>query len=368
MSVYKKKNRWYLDYYSPVVGRKREVVSIPGVDPSKITLRDAQKALAIRKAEIAEGKFNITKTEKKIPFTKLSERFLEYSKTNKKSYTRDITSIKFLDEYFGKKSLQQINTWQIEQYKSSRKKQFTRYGKPPSNATVNRELACLKTMFKKAIEWELTSNNPAKDVKLFRENNVNLRILSNGEFLKLYESSSELLKSFLMIAINTGMRPIEILNLKWEDVNFNQGYVLISSSKNNESRNIPMNDSLKKTLERLNRESNKEYIFSHKDGEPIKSVKKGFWSALRRSGINHCRIYDLRHTFASNLVMEGVDIVTVQELLGHKDITMTKRYSHPTPQHKKQAVSKLTVGNMDTYMDTSSDNDTNEANVSHRKH
>ena len=138
MGVLHKYNRWYLDYYMPDGKRKREVVSIPGVDPSKITLRDAQKALAIRKAEIAEGKFNITKTEKKIPFTKLSERFLEYSKTNKRSYERDITSIKFLTGYFGNKSLQQINAWHVEQYKSNRKKEHTRYGKPPANATINR--------------------------------------------------------------------------------------------------------------------------------------------------------------------------------------------------------------------------------------
>jgi len=368
MSVYKKKNRWYLDYYSPVVGRKREVVSIPGVDPSKITLRDAQKALAIRKAEIAEGKFNIAKTERKVPFTKLSERFLEYSNTNKKSYVRDITSIKYLNEYFGNKSLQQINAWHVEQYKSNRKKQPTRYGRPPSNATVNRELACLKTMFRKAIEWKLTSDNPTKDVKLFREDNVNLRILSKEEFLKLYNSSSDLLKDYLIVAINTGMRPIEISNLKWEHVNFNDGFISVINSKNGDSRNIPMNNGLRRNLDRMCSESKHEYIFSHEDGKPIKSVKQGFWSALRRSGINHCRIYDLRHTFASNLVMEGSDIVTVKELMGHRDINMTMRYSHPSPQHKKEAVSKLTVGNMDTYLDTSSNLDTNENDVTNRNH
>ncbi len=160
-----KKNRWYLDYYLPNGKRKREVVSITGVDPSKITKRDAEKALAIRKAEIAEGKFDIRKTEKKVKFTELSKRFLEYSKTNKKSYVRDITSVKYLDEYFGNKTIQRINAWDVEQYKSKRKKQVTRYGKPPSNATINRELACLKTMFKKGNEWKLTSDNPARDVK-----------------------------------------------------------------------------------------------------------------------------------------------------------------------------------------------------------
>ena len=197
MGVYKKENRWYIDYYLPDGKRKREVVTIPGIDPSKITRQDAEKALSIRKAELAQGKFDIAQTEKKIPFTKLAEIFIEYSKANKKSYERDITSIKYLNQYFDNKSIQQINTWHVEQYKSNRKKQLTRYGKPPANATINRELACIKTMFKKAIDWDITSNNPAKDVKLFKENNVNQRILSNEEFQRLYYESSESLKSFL---------------------------------------------------------------------------------------------------------------------------------------------------------------------------
>jgi len=346
MAEYKKNNRWYIDYYLPNGKRKREVVTIPGVDPSKITRIDAEKALAIRKAQLAQGKFDIAQTEKKVPFTKLANDFKDYSKANKKSYERDNTSIKFLNEYFGNKSLQQINTWHVEQYKSNRKKQLTRYGKPPANATVNRELACLKTMFKKAIDWDLTSNNPAKDVKLFKENNINLRILSNEEFQRLYYESSESLKSFLLIMVNTGMRPNEIFKLKWNDVDMKQKYINITDSKNGDPRIIPINDVLYLCLSSLDKAN--EYVLTHSDGSQVKSNKGAFCSALKKSGIDHCRIYDLRHTFASNLVMAGVDIVTVKELLGHKDITMTMRYSHPTPEHKKQALNKLNFNNPDS--------------------
>ena len=344
MAVYKKKERWYLDYYLPDGNRKREVVTIPGIDPAHINREDAKKALSIRKAEIAQGKFDIAQTEKKIPFTKLADSFKEYSKANKKSYERDNTSIKFLNEYFGNKSLQQINTWHVEQYKSNRKKQHTRYGKPPANATINREIACLKTMFKKAVEWELTSNNPAKDVKKFKENNINLRILSKEEFQNLYDCSTDSLKAFLLIAVNTGMRPGEIFNLKRKDVDLKQKYINVTDSKNGESRIIPINDDLYACLNGLDRVN--EYVLTHDDGKPVKSNKGAFSSALKKSGIDHCRVYDLRHTFASNLVMAGVDIVTVKELMGHKDITMTMRYSHPTPEHKKQAVERLNFNNL----------------------
>jgi len=368
MAILHKYNRWYLDYYMPDGKRKREVVSIQGVDPSKITQRDALNALAVRKSAIAQGKFDIAQTEKRIPFTKLAERFMEYSRANKKSYERDVTSLKFLNKHFGDKTIQQINTWHVEQYKSKRQKEDTRYGRPPSKATINRELACLKTMFNKAIEWGMTSTNPAKNVKLFKENNINLRILSDEELKALYDNANDLLKSVLIVAVNTGMRRSENHNLKWEDINFKEGFLTVGDSKNGDSRTIPFNDILADTLLRLKEHSNSEYVFSHSDGTPIKSVKKGFWSALKRSGINHCRFHDLRHTFASKLVMAGVDIVTVQELMGHKSIIMTKRYSHPTPEHKKQAVNRLSFGDMDTYLDTSYNKDTNETGVTYLNH
>jgi integrase len=364
MAVFKKRNRWFIDYYLPGGQRKREVVTIEGVDPSNITRQDAINALSIRKAEQAQGKFNIVKTEKKIPFTDLVTKFLEYSKTNKKSYTRDITSSRVLIDYFGSKTVQQINSWHIEQYKSKRQKDITRFGKPPAKATINRELAFLKTMFSKAVKWKITNINPVKDIKLFKENNANLRILSNEEFYKLYESANDFLKPILLVAINTGMRRSEIFNLKWQDINYEQEYICVIDSKNNESRIIPMNPVLKDTINNLHKIPDSEYVFSQSDGMPIKSIKTFFWSALKSSGINHCRFHDLRHSFASRLVMAGVDIVTVQELMGHKSIIMTRRYSHPTPEHKKQAVNRLNLDNIDTYLDTRYNKQEKEAVIS----
>jgi len=365
MGVYKKENRWYIDYYQPDGKRKRETVTITGIDPSNINRLDALKALNIRKAQMAEGKFEIAQTKKPVLFEKFTDRYYEtYSKTNKKSYERDETSIKILKRFFSGKTLQQINAWLVERYKSQRQKELTRYGRHPSKATINRELACLKHMFTKAVEWGLVSSNPVKKVKLFPEKPNKLRVLSNDEFEKLYNVSSDFLKPILVIAINTGLRRSEILNLRWEDINFKEGFIYISDSKNNDSRVIPINQTLRERLELLKNKSTGDYLFSYGDSaEPVKSIKKGFWAALRRSGIDHCRFHDLRHTFASRLVMSGVDIVTVKELMGHKDIKMTMRYSHPTPEHKKQAVERLNFETMDTYLDTSYNKSQTHLNV-----
>src|SRR3972149_9059906 len=218
MGVYKKNNRWFIDYYLPNNKRKREVVSIRGVDPSHINRQDALKALSIRKGEFAQGKFDIADTKKPVLFELFLERYLqEYSKPNKKSYERDITSKKALSKFFHSMMLQQITPCTIERYKSERQKDVTRYGKPPAKATINRELALLKNMFTKAIEWGLVSNNPTKKVKLFPEKPNKLRVLSNDEFQKLYSVASDFLKPILIIAVNTGMRRTEILNLTWEN-------------------------------------------------------------------------------------------------------------------------------------------------------
>ena len=329
MGVYKKNNRWYIDYYLPNGKRKREAVSIEGVDPFMINREDAKKALSIRRAEIAQGKFDIAQTKKPLSFKKLAERYLEYSKTNKKAWQRDEQTLKHLAYFFKGKTLQQITSWQIEKYKSERRKIV----KP---STVNRELDTLRHMLNKAVTWNILDQSPYKGIKHFRVNNANLRILSGSEFSHLYEAASIQLKPILLTAYTTGMRLGEILNLKWDDVNFKDEYILVRDSKNYESRIIAIHPTLAETLDKLRSQSESDYVF-----EGRKTVKRAWQKALRLSGIPRCRFHDLRHTFASNLAMNGVDLVTIAELMGHKDLSMTKRYSHPSPPHKKRAIHKL---------------------------
>jgi len=110
--------------------------------------------------------------------------------------------------------------------------------------------------------------------------------------------------------------------------------------KNGEIRKIPMNQKLTPTLENGKEVSKSEYVFSE-NGKPYGDVKTGWWSALKKAKIEGFRFHDLRHAFGSRLGMAGVDIRTIQELMGHKDIKMTMRYSHPTPEHEKNAVKVL---------------------------
>jgi len=352
MGVYKKDNRWYIDYYLPNGRRKREVVTIKGIDPKHITRQDALKAHSIRKALMAEGKFDIVQTLNPILFDKLVNAFIEdYSKVNKKSWKRDRTSCRALLGYFGGKKLTQITPWHVDKYKSKRLKDISRFNRPLTKASINRELACLKTMLNYAVGEGWLLSNPISGYKLFRERLNKLRVVSRDEFDRVYNTSSELLQPILVMAYNTGMRRSEILYLKWENVSLSEGYIRVEETKNDESRYIPINKQLNKTLKLVKYKSSGEHVFSH-EGYPVKSFKTAFDNAVRRSGVKRFTFHDLRHTFASNLVMKGVDITTVSELLGHKSIAMTKRYSHPTPEHKRRAVETLNFNTMDTYLDT----------------
>ncbi len=321
----------YIDYY--VDGRrKREKIG-----PDK---RQAKNVLRKRQVQIAENRFFDIKKEPKVLFEDIAKIYLDYARTNKKSYKSDELHLKQLATFFGGKYLYQINPLMIEEYKKTRSEKV-------SKATVNRELATMKHMFNKAIQWKRANKNPVREVKLFREDNRRLRYLEKWEIKALIEACSNHLIPIVITALNTGLRKGNILNLKWGDINFEQEIIFVKESKSGESLEIPMNGLLVKTLKSIKRNPKSPYVFCNKEGKPYGAVRTSFSRALRKAGISNFRFHDLRHTFASHLIMAGVDLVTVKELLGHKSIEMTLRYAHLSPHHKRWAVERL-ASQMDT--------------------
>ena len=227
----------------------------------------------------------------------------------------------------------------IEKYKLTRKEEKA------EPATINRELGCLRHMFNMAIKWKKAQVNPVREVKFLKEPKEKDRILSEEEEARLLEAvrtghKAKHLEPIIATALHTGMRKGEILNLKWSNVDFRNGLIIVEGTKNGEIRKIPMNKKLTQTLEGAKKVSKGDYVFSE-NGKPYRDVKTGWWTALENAGIENFTFHGLRHTFGSRLGMAGIDIRTIQELMGHKDIKMTMRYSHPTPEHKKRAVEVL---------------------------
>jgi len=353
MAVYKKKNRWYIDYYLPDGKRKRESIG----HVNKITRTLAEKALKARMGEIVQGKYNLEKTTRPISFDQLMDKYLEWAKDNHKAPERDFAAAKPLLAFFRGKTISNINLWLVDKYKSQRKAQ----GRKPE--TINKELGVLRRMFNLVSSGELKykiAKNPISGIRLLKVPKFKPRVLKDWEFQKLYDASSPHFKAILLCAYLSGMRRSEIAKLKWNEVDFEDCYIHVIETKNNEMRSIPISESLLSTLQELKKNSKSDYVFTTHEGKPYTHVtvwKRAWYTALRRSGIGECRFHDLRHTFVSNLIVsEKEDFATVMELSGHKDISMLKRYSHTQEEAKKSAVSKLEkhlkLGVVDTPLDT----------------
>ena len=168
-----------------------------------------------------------------------------------------------------------------------------------------------------------------------------LRYLRPEEVESLLKVCPDHLRPIVLTALNTGMRKSEILRLRWSEVDLENRKITVTQAKNNETRVIPINQTLYQELSILPRNPKSDYVFTSGRGCPFGDIKKSFSSALKRAGIEDFRFHDLRHTFGSHLVMQGVDLRTVQQVMGHKEIKMTMRYSHLTPEYVHEAMERL---------------------------
>jgi integrase len=340
MGLKKDGKKYVMDYR--VEGKRiRKNVRLEGVPPDKITKKQAEQVWNLTKADIATGDYRIVGTKKRISFETAVEEFLEkYSKPNKKSYKRDVVSSISLLRFFKAKMISDLTPNNVDDYRIYRLNTPSRAGKPISKATINRETAFLKTFLNYAVKRKWTVENPLSGYKQFKEEPKKPNTITAEEFDAVYENAAEHLKPILITALHTGMRRDEILSLKWENVLLDKKYIHVAESKSSRTRNIGINEVLHNTLNSLKYKSQNENVFTY-EGKPIKDIKRAFNAALRRAGVKKFVLHDLRHTFATNLVLGGFDLRTVQELLGHQSIMMTMKYSHPTPEHKMKAVESL---------------------------
>jgi len=329
MRLFRRGKTWCVDYSYKGQRVRRAVGHSKKI--AELTLKDIE-------LKIARGENLGIHDLPHVVFRDYAGEYLEFSKANKgeSSWVRDRVSMKHLDQAFGDKYLFAVAPKEVEEYKKHR---LEKGGAEP--ATVNRELATLRHMFNKAVEWGYVRESPVKGVKMLKVPPGRLRFLEAHEIAQLLDECSQHLRPIVVTALNTGMRLSEILYLRWSQVNFRLRTITVERAKNNERRIIPMNQPLYLELERLGRRRRSQFVFCGEDGKAFGSVQTGFKAACRRAGITDFRFHDLRHTFASHLVMSGVNIRAVQQLLGHKDIKMTMRYSHLSPQHLQEAVGLL---------------------------
>lgn len=198
-------------------------------------------------------------------------------------------------------------------------------------------------MYSLGIKWGDARKNPVKQIEFLEEPLGRTRFLTNEEINNLIDVAGVHIKPIIVIALNTGMRLGEILNLTWNQIyiaNTVDPFIEIDKSKNNNKRFIHLNDPVISLLNSLPKVP--EFVFLGTRGKPLKSVKKPFKRALRMAKITNFRFHDLRHTFASYYLMSGGDLLSLKEILGHKSLKMVERYAHLASKYKRKMLNNLT--------------------------
>lgn len=336
MSIYRRKDKWYID----ITVQGKRIRRVAGK-----AKRDAE--ILLRKCELDKFRFEKLGIHdpQKIKIRDFFERYLQYCRDNKTSETArsDAGRLRILQEFFDRRNiiyLSEIKPLLIEDFKSEKLKNST-------PTTFNKYLELLKSALNKAMEWELIPDNNLKKMKTLKPHRAkNIRFFTRDETNKILDNADDFLGKVVRIFLYTGIRLGELINLTWDDIDFDNRLVHIQSKekftpKSKKARSIPINDQLLQVLNSLPHRG--RYLFDNGQNEPLHGgrVYYGRFVTLLRKLEMKGKLHDLRHTFASHLVMNGVNLRVVQDLLGHSSIAMTEVYVHLSPSSLQEAVTKL---------------------------
>ena len=219
-------------------------------------------------------------------------------------------------------------------------------------ATINRNINALKACLSYAVRRKLITTNPLFGIeKLDVEEGERVRYLDEGEEKRLRQAlseSGERIRTMALFAMNTGVRRGELFSLHWSNITRSdiEGSVMevaaieSGKSKNRKTRRIPLNREARNVLDSWGRKS-EGLVFPSDTGKQLTDIRKAWDSVTKKAKVKDFRWHDLRHHFASRMVMAGIPLNTVRELLGHSDIKMTLRYAHLAPGHMREAVEAI---------------------------
>lgn len=302
----------------------------------------------------------------------VADHFTPWAKAHQKQAQATLDALKAcFGDLYGRE-LRNVSAFDIERFKARRKKD----GIAP--ATVNRDLDRIRKVYSCAVEWDFVSEHPLRKVKRFKVDNERVRYLEPGEEKRLRKALADReaerrasrdrhnawhaqrgseghaqwsndaytdhLMPLVLAALNTGLRRGELFALDWRSVNLPLRILTVEAgnAKSGKTRHVPLNDEAQDVLTRWRRQGNgKGLVFPGAGGARMTNVNKSWAGLTTAAEMPDFNFHDLRHTFASRLVMAGVDLNTVRELLGHADIKMTLRYSHLAPGKLADAVAKL---------------------------
>ena len=291
---------------------------------------DAQALRSKRETTLNEGTSSFIPKTVKINFYDASKKFIEAKKEflKEKTIRRYICHFNQIIPTLGLHTVYSITKKDIEDFRDSR---------TASKSTINRDIEVLRNFFNWAIENNYASDNPAKQVKRFKEISKSPEAISKEECRKLLDAcDEEFIRTFIMIGLHTGCRSNEILSLRWEDVRFDEGTFLLYNTKASKDEKIVMNGTLKNYIVSIKRDQG--YVVSKSDGSKYGDIRKAWERVVNKAGIRRITPHVLRHTFATLLLNNGVSPRTVMALGRWSDLSLLRRYTHSTDSDQRNGV------------------------------
>ncbi len=348
-----------------------------------ITTEQARNEARIKTGKISEGtdvqqakksdKVQAMRAQHETFCIFIAQRYKPWAESNLKGSKETLRTLNVDFALWHSRKLSAISQWDVQKWMIEKRKSGL------AVSTINRRVATLKAVLSKAVEWEVIEASPLAGMKRLKTNRTGrVRFLDQNEeralrsalearqvqqrreresynrwlaqrkrntLPSLGDKFTDYLMPLVLLAINTGMRRGELFNLRWTDSDLNGRVVTIQGdgAKSGDTRHIPINGEAFATLVAWrNQTKNNELVFpSPVTGDRLDNIYTSWGKLMDNAKLINFRFHDLRHHFASSLVMRGVDLNTVRELLGHADIAMTLRYAHLAPEHKASAVALL---------------------------
>lgn len=313
-------------------------------------ITDARKWIQDTESAIREGRHFKTSESKKHTAKELIDRYIaEVLPRKPKSIADQKTQLGWWKNSIGSFLLSDITSALITEHRAKLSSETSdRKGVRRTDATVNRYCAALSHCFTIAVkEWGWMQDNPLMKIKKFKEPRGRVRFLSEEErekFLQVcQESSSPFLYILVVLGISTGARKMEIASLKWEDIDLSRSMIILNDTKNGDRRSLPLVGIAKDLMKThyKNRNENTNLVFPAKNLQNPIDIRTPFETALQRAEIKDFRWHDLRHSCASYLAMNGATLAEIAGVLGHKTLSMVKRYSHISDAHTAGVVERM---------------------------
>lgn len=323
MSLYKRGGVWWSYVWRDGVRHARST----GTGNRKIAEQIAQK----HKEELVLKAAHLTELNPQMRFAELAARFLAEGEAKAWHHDR----LKPLLPYFGEMAISRIGKAQVRQYRQAR-----HGAKTLTETTLNRDIECLRHILYWAVDEGFIAINPLARIQLARVRRKKKPVLSPAEEKLLLAQAAPHLRQIIIAALDTGMRRGEILNQRWEDVDFSRKLLYVSHSKTpeGEAREIPFTERLHALLSEIRKDTG--LIFTY-EGKPIHKIKTAWRAAIRRSGIRYIRFHYLRHTFNTRLLELGISREVRMALLGHTFGDTHESYEHVELPMKREAIRKL---------------------------